>query len=365
MSKTLFVFIGAGASKDCALDGLTAYSNPQYIPPLTAELFSPVKELEAIRSKYLQIGGPVSDYLSRLKQNKKESFESFLRKLRDSKSELEKRQFRLISIYLQELFQTISQNYLSYPVGPDRRRGSQIPNAYTLLIHRIRKAMDAGKYEDVCFVSFNYDSLLDDALLDCFGLGQFRDLDAYVEFRKGWSLIKFHGSHDWWYALTPPDGIYYGSIRSHLKQNVDKLDLSKCGPMELRVDADGGSGVSPRDKMYFPAIAVPVDDKYMPICPGKHIDHLKKLAEAQTCGKDLLIIGFSGIDKDLFNATQMVNAVRILAVAEKAESAKSMLTNFSNNWGHLRSFPPKSMQWERGFAEFAHNLDGLENFLLN
>ena len=123
--------------------------------------------------------------------------------------------------------------------------------------------------------------------------------------------------------------------------------------------------MQPAGNYYFPAIAAPVDDKYEPLCPESHVEHLKKLAADETCSKDMLIVGFSGIDNDLYSCVEAVkNVYNVMVVCESRESCQRTLNNFFRGWAKsLESANPHF--WDSGFATFSDELTGLQSFISN
>ncbi len=81
------------------------------------------------------------------------------------------------------------------------------------------------KSEPVCFVTFNYDTLLEEAFssLDI----RFVSLDDYVS-RNDYRIIKLHGSVSWVREVTAPKENYTDHVvmANHIIANADKIKVS-------------------------------------------------------------------------------------------------------------------------------------------
>jgi SIR2-like domain len=253
--KELIVVLGAGASYDLVVPENTTI-RPEYRPPLTKHLFTEVSPLQDILEDYPGARSLASDISYRVKNG--EPLESVLRSLRDSPEPHDRRRFPQIPLYLQHLFGAISENYTTEPVN------------YTRLVG----ALMASDFRRVAFVTTNYDLFLEKALTSVMG-STFNHLDAYIREPK-WILIKLHGSVNWAWEIDGPD-IAAGS-QQMIFDTISRIPLYERihGTGELTLVSSylhRGGG----DQLFYPAISVPVDDKYEYVCPREHVEALQDL----------------------------------------------------------------------------------------
>jgi len=120
--------------------------------------------------------------------------------------------FGALTIYLWYLFQNISSKYDSN-------------NSYRVFIDKLYTAE-----EPFGSISFNYDTLLDQALCEVYGSELYGSLDNYIKYR----LIKPHGSVNWFIGLK----VVAPSNQTELIVDVisrTMFDPSKLNPGFLQV----------------------------------------------------------------------------------------------------------------------------------
>ena len=143
----------------------------------------------------------------------------------------------------------------------------------------------------VCFVDFNYDTLLEDALPS---VGVRLDgLDSYVS-APGCRLIKPHGALNWVREI--------GSVSiPHPDWNADKIagwlvevgDQVEPGP-SIEWSSIESFAVARGPRPYWPALALPVAGKYQFECPTAHLDALQDCLPKIT---KVLIVGWRAVEK--------------------------------------------------------------------
>lgn len=279
MGKRLAIILGAGASHDLTGPSPEMFRG-EFRPPLTKDIFTSSRdEFQAILEQYPDALTLAATIRHRIRT---EPLEAILRSLHDSTEEHIARQFRQVPLYLQHLFGEISKLYT-----PD-------PENYTYLVSQVL----GSAFEKVAFVTLNYDLLLEQAI-EAVTAASISDLRAYVEPAQKWMLVKLHGSVNWAIrvvggmegALATPEGVLSVVGALAVGQAID-------GQLEVIDDYSDRWDVEkarPRDLLY-PAIAVPVEDKYEYVCPADHLDELR--AFLGDC-ENFLFIGVSGRDKDL------------------------------------------------------------------
>ena len=112
--------------------------------------------------------------------------------------------------------------------------------------------------------------------------------------------MKLEGWSNWGRKIKDPAIRNRGEPIGALLDDVAKLDFDK--DLEQEIEIDDSYDKRPRfaRKMY-PAMTVPVDNKYEFTCPPPHVEKLKSFLK--DC-RNFLIIGVSGKDKDLIDLLQ-------------------------------------------------------------
>ncbi len=274
MDRTLFVIVGAGASYDAAEDWPTGTVRP----PLVRELFS--RRHRDILADYpmAQNAAPETrDALADGRDGQAITLETHLREMyRDSDDPYDKRRFFSIALYLQDLLWRAS-----------KAEGVHFANTDRLVATLVRH------FDHVCFVTLNYDTILDQALGKLDRLSSIKDYIGYGR----WSLIKLHGSVDWGYG--PFDDVSVDDPPADLTAHLNTIDILKTHESSYsplldeppRYLSPGGTQIKG-----FPALTVPVGEEDEVVCPDEHQRHLDERLRAQ--GElDLLIVGYSAYDK--------------------------------------------------------------------
>jgi hypothetical protein len=157
------------------------------------------------------------------------------------------------------------------------------------LVTRLHDA--AGK--DFAFVSFNYDTLVEDAVNARFGSSVGKDMASYLDGPV--RVFKPHGSVNWVEEIPalapPPTGKFYPYMHHNLADLADLADLS-AARTSIKVLEPRESGVG-KAAFHVPAVAVPVPDKDAFVMPD---EHRNALLEALRQTTRLLIIGWRGTE---------------------------------------------------------------------
>jgi hypothetical protein len=204
--------------------------------------------------------------------------------------------------------------------------------------------------ESVCLVTFNYDTLIEDALHD---LGiKLQDFPDYVSNDK-FKLIKLHGSINWGREInTPIEGFEEmgtWQLPQAIVELAPKLDISdkysfvKQYPM--RISANGVP--------LFPALAIPIEAKNDFECPTEHVDTLRELIPKVD---KLLFIGWRGAEQPFLEllAANIAQPVNCLVVAGSVEDAQTTIDN-----ARRANIPGNFFNVEGGFSNFIrkHEVD--------
>lgn len=354
----LIVIVGAGASHDCHLEGLTKFADPNWRPPLTKDLFTSHKHFQQILNDYRVTHAAVSSYIAG-GGPEKTPVETFLKQLIANDDTISRQQANFITLYLQRLLAKVSSTFLWDGAAPAM-------SAYNVLVGNIYHAIRLAKISSVTFVSLNYDLILEQAIESQFG-PQFSTLEKYCGFHDGWSLIKFHGSVNWWHSHdAEKTEQHYGRERGDRRLikaiNAGKLtgeSRLKGARIVIRENLEGiQNGTEP---VYFPAMAIPVEGKYQAICPDSHVDTIKK---AMDRGRwRLLVLGFSAKDRDVLDvlSPHWSGMTQFLAVNGGKEHSHQAILGF--NRAGLQFQDSDAAAYDGGFSKFVADDEGLKSFL--
>lgn len=336
--KRLVVMLGAGASHDCVnLRGGIVKVNESFRPPLINQLFNFNDPFNAILKKYPKAEALSANIRERIKF-KNENLEDILREyFNESDFEL-KKQLLEIPLYLQELIGEVGEHYIA--------SGG---NYFDWLIRELHKS----DYDEIMFITVNYDIFLEKAISKIVSGLQFNDIDSYINHQRI-SVIKLHGSINWGRFMIGWD-----------EENSRAIDILSSLTTEPQLSDDyvllDGHQEEARFQdgfFHFPAISVPILGKNDFQCPEQHY---KRVVTYLPKCNDFLFIGFSGNDEhilNLFKVVQNVNKLKI--VTRRKDSAKELnRILFKNNPAfHLGERAPA----EGGFSHFIND-GGLEEYL--
>jgi hypothetical protein len=260
MQPALIVILGAGAS---AASGHYHWRGG-IVPPLTAELFD-----EAAYEDQLA-GHPLAQQAGRLINRRRAAddalaLEQALRELATSDHSHHRLMALDVPLYLQDLLIAVSTELTAHAFRFDD------------LIESVLRL------ERVFFLTLNYDLLLDRRLASFHPL---RTLGDYVAEDKNWSLLKLHGSVNWYFRTEEP------------------LDRSRPGPdlhwdpETISCDPTEGSLERCRETRSYPALALPEGPEDRLVLSALHQEFAEeRLAAAREA--NLLVIGYSGLDGEV------------------------------------------------------------------
>jgi hypothetical protein len=157
--------------------------------------------------------------------------------------------------------------------------------------------------EQVCFVTFNYDTMLEDAMSQVLRIS-IGDLDGYV-LDAHYVLIKLHGSVNWGREVdglagpTGPDHfIPMGGIvnQQRLIDESPKLRITNRYRLVTNYPM-----LREGDRLVFPALAIPVEKKDEFSCPSTHVQALKERLPKVT---KILTIGWRATEAEFLGLLQ-------------------------------------------------------------
>lgn len=342
MPKKLTVILGAGASYSLNPDP-KALDNQGYRPPLAADIFRGNTEFRRILNRFPLAENLASDIDRKIRQNREGmGLEQILKEyetiLNSGNESIIARNFLQIPLYLNELFGEISQLF------------TKQPDEYNNLV-----TQTTDKLDEVMFLTLNYDTLLEISLSRNFGI-DFASEEQYIN-ENGWSLIKLHGSTNWYHLfetqIQDPTPEKYLQM---LKTVATPLPLQK----EFTMSISSGYGLKNIGNSFiYPALTVPVDGKYDINCPESH---QTKAKEFLTGCHNYLIIGTSGNDQDLLDLLKShVRSAHVMLVGREEESTLNTKKKFMDAVPQFQN-SIEVFHHQRGFSEFVDS-GKLDEFL--
>lgn len=291
--KKVFVF-GAGASRASQ----DSQKNPQaetHIAPLVNELFkrhyqdaayailsgSDFDRCETECQRAIENGGNLERWLT----ERWEAISTF----GPQKQRAEKAFFGRVCFYLWRLLQRVSETY----------QGAN-GNTYYLLM---RKLIDRD--DDFALISFNYDTLLDRAVIEVLGC-PLRSVGEYLDV----PLIKPHGSVNWLLERdddpehrreAPSDHAAWLSTASALMYNGSRFDAEHwtvVDPTETALREIGDLRVA-RNNYFYPLLFMPVTTKWYEVVNGFHQLMIRSAWNEIEQASAIYVIGYSAND-DVF-----------------------------------------------------------------
>jgi hypothetical protein len=268
----LLVICGAGASHDAVPGAPTR-------PPLAAELFErrddfleALREIPAARSVVQRLrslaptGGGVEavlgEFMSRAVTNGDPAY---------------KRDAIALKFYLARIIER------SAAAAEDS--AASLTN-YLALVTRLHDTVGSH----VAYVTFNYDTMLENALNSRFGSRIGSDMASYLNGPA--PVFKPHGSVNWTQALPAlrpaPPGTAHPYMHLNLADLAEHADFDGAAAVDVVNPREKGVGM---DRFYVPAIAAPVTDKDAFVMPDAHLGAMTDVLRRAT---RVLTIGWRG-----------------------------------------------------------------------
>ncbi len=276
----LMVILGAGASFDSAAskrlpDAEYDTETIKYRPPLAKDLFSDRPAFSDSLKRYGRMRGIVTQLRSAA-PNK--TIESVLQKLQSERDKNLERynQLAAVRFYLRDMLRDCQESWLNLI--------SRVTN-YGTLVDAIQSEPKLPK--PVCFVTFNYDTLLELAFSDA-GI-RFNHVNDYTQ-RGDFKVFKVHGSIDWGRQvenIEPFQGVFQDLIAR--EKMIDEAPRMKLTQSFVK----SGNNVDSSNRPLFPAIAIPVESKSEFECPQDHVDCLVQLLPDTS---KILVIGWRAME---------------------------------------------------------------------
>jgi hypothetical protein len=279
----LVVIFGAGASFDSANGNRYASTLVhEWRPPLANELFSPRRNsFGPVMRRFRQGGALFMRLQAAIEQGK--PVEAAMQEAADEigPTDLGQRQMAALRFYLQEVLWRASAEWSA---------GAFSQTNYLHLADAIEQWRRRND-DAVAYVTFNYDTMLEEGLKPILDLGYSADFDNYTSSRT--RAYKVHGSVDWGHAVVRNTGGVQGDCRDLLIQDAPKLVASGRGwHRVIAYDfSQVGHGMTSIHTLLYPALALPTTGKAGFECPP---DQLERLQQDLANMDRLLVIGWRG-----------------------------------------------------------------------
>jgi hypothetical protein len=219
------------------------------------------------------------------------------------------------------------------------------------------------KDEQVCFVTFNYDTLLEEAFISYDR--RFASVDDYVS-NINFMVFKLHGSVNWVREIKPEihpgeEGLGTSDsigLANEIVDNIDRLTVGDTFHIiqesnlvlpvsQMKIpDADPDFPI----QAVLPAIAMPVVRKHQYECPSTHVDRLKAILPETS---KLIVIGWRGAEVNFTDllAQQLPKDIPKLIVSSSRDSGSKIAANLEKSGlGTAKWFCP-----EGGFARLVRS----------
>ncbi len=340
------VIFGAGASYGSTpLPGRSQMRDPGYYmrerkrPPLAEGLTN----YPAIAAEY-PASRAVIEYLERAATTHGTGFEDALASFGALAEKTTTRMQQLVAFrfYLARVISSVTTDWLGETHGK---------TYYLRLFNYLLEWQDRSQ-EPIMLVTFNYDTLVEDALGSVFPDWRLNSFDSYLKGPR-WSLIKLHGSIMWSRRGLNETGAALSNYDRALAgaNQLASPDLE----FELRTGlADGAEATA----VFFPALAVPMAHKMTFECPRIHLEALETvLPEIDR----VLICGWRAAESHMVELLQKIPPRCRLGVVTGSDKDLDETLHRLGEWGQYSRMSPKLAAGMEGLleSEMTGNLLGL------
>jgi len=345
----LMVVFGAGASYD-SVSKLPDYNRlaSTYRPPLASGLFSRRPHFDAWISRYYACNAVINQLQSPPNGS---SVESELEKLwtEREKNPRRYRQLAAVQFYLHSMIWECTEKW-------EREVARGVTN-YKNLLDRI-DSWRRQTNEKVCLVTFNYDTMLENALVDLDI--KISDLSHYIA-NNDYKIIKPHGSVNW------AHGVYGDIVKDLRRTSLEVANELIERRSELTITSDfqmlrqplvEQSAMWSSKSLLFPALAIPLEHKQDYECPTEHLEVLRTCIPEVT---KMLLIGWRATETKfielLKEKLQKKIIMKVVNSSESSETSKRLASALDKASISINVIPS-----ELGFSQFV-NSNQVEEFL--
>jgi hypothetical protein len=226
----------------------------------------------------------------------------------------------------------------------------------------------AERKEYVCFVTFNYDLMLEEAMGRVLRL-EIRDMDSYRKW-ENYSLFKLHGSVNWGRVVEglsseggSPIRFYQHLIDTVIPGHPYVSERYMRCDIEMRPNPDPGV-------VLFPALSIPVEKKDEFSCPHAHVTALKEMLPEVT---KMITIGWRATEERflkmlLASRSEVIAGIRqpleLLVVTGSKEGAEQTVKNLAPYGVNQDLYQnPDRARVTAGFTGLINSLETLGVFL--
>jgi hypothetical protein len=237
---------------------------------------------------------------------------------------------------------------------------------YATLLDEIER-WRVEKKEKVCFVTFNYDTMLEEAMAQVLRLGV-RNMDSYFSW-ENYALFKLHGSVNWGRVVEGLvlEGGQPIRFYQHLIDTINPDNRSVTGRYHLcTLDMQSKPDT---DVVLYPALSIPVEKKDEFSCPLAHITALEASLPKVT---KMITIGWRATEEEFLKrllASRLTvagirNPLELLVVTGSKEGSEQTVRNlaaYGVNQDMLQN--PDRARGTSGFTGLTNDLTTLGHFL--
>jgi hypothetical protein len=323
----LLLVFGAGASYG------SAAGQSIRKPPLAAQL----TEYPDIAAKH-PASRAVIDYLDRTVMDGTTSLEEGLASFAALAEHSSDRMTQLTAFrfYLCEVIQDATRMWLSATHGR---------TYYLSLFNYLLEWQERSK-EPIRIVTFNYDTLIENALRSLFIDWRFNDAASYVS-RGDWTLMKLHGSITWSRAIA--SDIAEGRINEERAMAAANL-LASPGREFVIENALNPSQYT--EQILFPALAVPMAHKTSFECPQLHIEALESCIPDTT---RVLLCGWRAAEDHMVQLLQKIGPRCRLGIVSGDDQGLEEVEDRLGDWGR---YARQALMEPNGMEALASDLPG-------
>ena len=345
----LMVIFGAGASYDSAQAFPVTNSPPSvgnggpWRPPLANDLFrDPHESFGEIIRKYNKLTR-ILPYLR--EPTSHGSVEQTLESLQVQSRDYPERQRELAAVkfYLSDLLMEVTNKWDA--------RTNGVTN-YAPLVDEILRLDKSGK--EVCLVTFNYDLLLERALVS-FRDFNMRGPEDFLSSHPRLKIFKLHGSVNWSRTVGTAGALY--SPNQIIEQADSLQPLDRFVPANAAREYGGERRYGP----IFPALAIPVQTKTEDHfeCPITHRECLANMLPSVT---KILIIGWQAKEAHFLKMLRenLPRLTDLMVVGKDYDDSNTILRYFLDQVG--KTSIPRTFYGMGGFTHFVVNQEGDEFF---
>jgi len=311
---------GAGASYDsnpAVPPGIDRRELP-YRLPLADELFQPRQDFRQALSRYPRCKPIVARLI-------RGNVEGKLQALREEGKENPERLRQLIAVryYLQDIIAKCQDRWISGCDG--------ITN-YLGLLDEIEHWRGRKAVGGIFLVTFNYDTLLEDALQRRCNT-KFGETYEYVGSSLNYNLVKPHGSVNWGrdvlHRLVEIGSRSEEAIRDDLIGRAGELELGEIRSLFKNGQIRSGIPTHIHDQLIIPAITIPVESKSDYECPALHLD---KLEEYLPTVKVMVTVGWRASERGFLEklAAKLHGSLNVMVVSGNEAGAHKVIKNMQN-----------------------------------